>query len=149
MVEEQPEIINVLKKELGDSLLDLNYLAKSKALSILIHKSSITKVIETLKKVSGDEVHLTTISGADLGGNLIELTYFFWLLPQKLRIIVKIKLPKEDLKIQSISEIMPAAMLYEREVYEMFGVTFERHPKLERLFLPEDWPENVYPLRRS
>lgn len=149
MVEENLEVLNSLKDELRSSLLDLKYLDKKRAILILVDKSSITKVVEVLSKISGGEVHLTTISGADLGESDVELTYFFWLLPQRLRIIAKTKLPKNDLRVQSITKNVPAAMLYEREVYEMFGVVFEGHPKLEKLFLPEDWPENVYPLRRS
>ncbi|MEM4603680.1 MAG: NADH-quinone oxidoreductase subunit C, partial [Candidatus Nezhaarchaeales archaeon] len=112
-------------------------------------RTLVLKAIEVLNKISRGEVHLTTISGADLGEDFIELTYFLWLLPQRLRVFVKTKLSKDDLKIQSIVSIVPAAVLYEREVYEMLGVAFEGHPKLERLFLPEDWPKDVYPLRRG
>lgn len=149
MVEEHLEVINSLKNELKEALSDFKYLVEKKTLSILIDRDSISKAIKVLKDVSRSEVHLTTISGADLGEGEIELTYFLWLLPQRLRVIVKTKLPKNDLRIQSVVEMIPAAVLYEREVYEMLGVIFEGHPKLERLFLPENWPENVYPLRRS
>lgn len=149
MVEKHLEVLNSLKDELKGGLLDSKYLAERRALMILVGKGSISRAIEVLSKISGGEVHLTTITGADLGGSDVELTYFLWLMPQRLRVIVKTKLPKNDLKIQSIVNIVPAAVLYEREVYEMLGVTFEEHPKLERLFLPEDWPKDVYPLRRS
>lgn len=149
MAEEHLKVVNFLKSELKEELLDFKYLAEKRTLSILVNKTSISKTIEVLNRVSENEAHLTTISGADLGGSEVELTYFLWLLPQKLRVIVKTRLPKNDLKIQSIVGIAPAAVLYEREVYEMLGVDFEGHPKLERLFLPEDWPKNVFPLRRS
>lgn len=149
MVEEPLEVINSLRGGLEEALLDLKYLAEKRALMILVSKESILRAIEVLNKISGGEMHLTTITGADLGEGDVELTYFLWLLPQRLRVIVKTKLPRNNLKIQSIVSIVPAAVLYEREVYEMLGVIFEEHPKLERLFLPEDWPKDVYPLRRS
>lgn len=143
------EVVNSLKDELKETLLDFKYLVERRTLSILVSGSSIFKAIEALNKIGRGEVHLTTISGADLGENYIELTYFLWLLPQRLRVIVKAKLLKDDLRVQSVANILPASVLYEREVHEMFGVTFEGHPRLERLFLPEDWPKGVYPLRRN
>jgi len=148
VVNDHLEVIDSLGNELKEGLLDVRYLPEKRALLVLVDKALIFKAIEALNKISGGEMHLTTISGADLGEDYIELTYFLWLLPQRLRVIVKTKLSKDDLRVQSIVNIAPATVLYEREVYEMLGVIFEGHPKLERLFLPEDWPQNMYPLRR-
>ena len=52
-----------------------------------------------------------------------------------------------DYQIAAITNAVPAATLYEREVNDLFGVVFEGHPKPERLVLPDDWPQGVYPLR--
>ena len=38
---------------------------------------------------------------------------------------------------------------FERELSEMFGVTVVGIPNPERLYLPDDWPEGVYPLRKD
>ncbi len=52
--------------------------------------------------------------------------------------------------VPSVFNLMPSAMLYERELAEMFGVQILDNPYAnEHLLLPEDWPENVYPLRKS
>ncbi|RLF06879.1 MAG: hypothetical protein DRJ60_03860 [Thermoprotei archaeon] len=149
MVEEYPKLAETLKNELKEALLGYEHIAEKKAFVALVDRGSLIKALELLNKISGGEVHLTSINGADLGEREMELTYFIWLLPQKIRVLVKTRLPKDDLKIQSAVKVMPAAILYEREVHEMLGVVFEGHPRLERLFLPEDWPEGVYPLRRD
>ncbi|MCS7139852.1 MAG: NADH-quinone oxidoreductase subunit C [Nitrososphaerota archaeon] len=149
MAERHLEVLNVLRNELKEALLNVEYLAGRRILVIKVDKASIIRAIDALNKISGGEAHLTTISGADLGTADVELTYFMWLIPQRLRVIIKTVLPKSELKIQSVVNVAPAAILYEREVYEMLGVVFNGHPKLERLFLPEDWPEGVYPLRRD
>ncbi len=52
--------------------------------------------------------------------------------------------------VPSVFNLMPSAMLYERELAEMFGVKIRNNPfAKDHLLLPEDWPKNVYPLRKS
>ncbi len=52
-------------------------------------------------------------------------------------------------EIHTVCDILPAATLYERELVEMFGVKVIGTPNPDRLLLPEDWPDGVYPLRKS
>jgi NADH-quinone oxidoreductase B subunit len=64
------------------------------------------------------------------------------------KIFAKCSLPKPEAKeelpaIPSISEIYPAAEWKEREVYDMFGISFDGHPDLRRIFTEdgfEGWP---------
>lgn len=52
-------------------------------------------------------------------------------------------------KIDSISSIITGASWIEREIHELLGVDFTGHPNLKHLLLPEDWPQNEYPLRHD
>jgi len=149
VAEDHVKLVEALRERLGDRFLRYEYDAKRKVLKVLIERDALSKAFELVNEISNGEYHFTTITGADLGENDIELTYFLWLLPQKLRVIIKASAPKKDLKVQSLVSVVPATILYEREVYEMLGVRFEGHPRLEKLFLPEDWPENLHPLRRE
>ena len=49
--------------------------------------------------------------------------------------------------ITTVSDVWRAAEYYEREVFDLFGIKFENHPDLRRLFLEEDWVG--YPLRKD
>jgi formate hydrogenlyase subunit 5 len=55
--------------------------------------------------------------------------------------------PKADTVIPSISSLVHAADWHEREVEDLFGLTFEGHPRLGDFVLHEEWPEGVNPMR--
>jgi NADH-quinone oxidoreductase subunit C len=63
------------------------------------------------------------------------------------RISVKVRLPTDAARIDSVVDIFPGAEFQEREVYDMFGVVFEGHPDLRRILMPEDY--EGFPQRRD
>jgi NADH-quinone oxidoreductase subunit C len=66
--------------------------------------------------------------------------------PQK-RLRIKVRLPAADARIPTVSGIWPSASWPEREVFDLFGVTFDGHPDLRRVLMPEDW--EGHPLRKD
>ena len=52
---------------------------------------------------------------------------------------VKVALSESDLTLPSIHTIFPNANWYEREAWDMFGITFTGHPALFRILLPPTW----------
>ena len=62
---------------------------------------------------------------------------------------LRVSVTYHDAKVPSICHIIPSATLYERELMEMFGITVEGTPDTGKLLLPDDWPDGVYPLRKS
>jgi NADH:ubiquinone oxidoreductase subunit C len=62
---------------------------------------------------------------------------------------LRVSVPYHDARVPTICHIIPSATLYERELMEMFGIVVEGTPDTGKLLLPDDWPDGVYPLRKS
>jgi NADH:ubiquinone oxidoreductase subunit C len=62
---------------------------------------------------------------------------------------LRVSVSYHDAKVPSICHVIPSATLYERELMEMFGIVVEGTPDTGKLLLPDDWPADVYPLRKS
>ena len=79
----------------------------------------------------------------------IELVYFLRSLERRADLRVKVELPKEqELAVDSVVGLWAGADWLEREVYDMFGVTFRGHPDLRRILMWETYAEG-YPLRKD
>ncbi len=75
------------------------------------------------------------------------VVYQLYSLPHNLLLGLKVMLPGDAPEVPSISSIYPNANWHEREVYDMFGVTFADHPDQRRILMPYDW--EGHPLRKD
>ena len=76
-----------------------------------------------------------------------EVVYHLYSIPMKHYVTLKVKADREQPVVPSVTSIWKAADWQEREVYDMFGITFEGHPNLVRILLEEDW--EGFPLRKD
>lgn len=63
------------------------------------------------------------------------------------RVRLRVQVPEGDPSLPSLFDVHPGVEAAEREVYDLFGITFEGHPDLTRILLPEDW--EGHPLRKD
>ena len=62
---------------------------------------------------------------------------------------LRVSVPYSKAVVPSVCGIIPSATLYEMEAIEMFGVKIKNTPSEEHLLLPDGWPEDTFPLRKS
>jgi NADH-quinone oxidoreductase subunit D len=94
--------------------------------------------------------YLSAITPTDLGKEVNKLEVIYHFCEGAAITSLRIHLPREDQPdIPSVSDQIPVASFFERELGEMLGVHVVGTPDSSRLFLPDDWPDGVYPLRED
>ena len=79
----------------------------------------------------------------------LEVVYMLRSLERRADLRVKLELdPQGDLTVDSVVPLWQGANWLEREVYDMFGITFRGHPDLRRILMWETYAEG-YPLRKD
>jgi membrane-bound hydrogenase subunit beta len=105
-------------------------------------------LVETMKFIREqlDFAHVATISGVDKG-DVFEILYH--MRNPFACLTVRTTTPRHDPKVPTITAVIPGAILYERELQDMFGLIIEGIPDSRPLLLSDNWPAGVYPLRKD
>ena len=117
-----------------------------------VPRERLLEVMTWLKQTPGQEfdylVDVTAVEYRDRERPL-EVVYFLRSLKRRADVRIKVELdPSEELWVDSVWELWHGADWLEREVFDMFGVTFRGHPDLRRILMWETYAEG-YPLRKS
>ncbi len=137
------ELIERLKADLGDRVEIAN--PARRRLFLKVAPRDLVSVTTRLRDAYG-VVFLSTISGVDSGA-VFEIVYHFSTPEHDFNL--RTEIPKDDPRIASITPVIPGAILYEREIQDMFGIVVDGIPDGRRLVLPDDWPEGQFPLRKD
>jgi NADH-quinone oxidoreductase subunit C len=120
----------------------------------VVDKGALLPVITFLKDGPGEFTMLLDLTCVDYQGRepRFEMVYHLFSLSRNRRLRVKTGVSESDLRVASLTSLWKNADWLEREVYDMFGVSFEGHPYLRRLFMYDGFEGHPlrkdYPLRR-
>jgi NADH-quinone oxidoreductase subunit C len=117
---------------------------------VWIDRAKSLEVLTWLKTDPGQAYDMMSdVTGVDYGnGRPVEVVYQMFSTTHKRALRVRCKLPLDELEIDSVVGLWASANWLEREVYDLFGVTFRDHPDLRRILMPQDYAEG-YPLRKD
>ena len=151
-------LMDRLRNDLGDRITEAALRTKSEGVKktqtatiwLRIERESLKDALRAV--IAIDFPHLCVISGVDCGDHLdlnYHLSVFFGIPNGEIKLTFLVPLPKDDLSVPTISDLIPGAAYGEREKQEMLGITVTDIPDGRRLFLPEDFPKGVYPWRKD
>ncbi|MDU8884977.1 NADH-quinone oxidoreductase subunit C [Yeosuana sp. MJ-SS3] len=120
----------------------------SQFLNVIVPKEYLHGLMKKLKSNSETSFdYLFCLSGVDWGN---ELGVVYHLESTKYRHTIVVKVTTEDREnpaFDSVCDIWRTAEFHEREVFDFFGIKFNNHPNLKRLFLTDEW--EGFPLRKD
>lgn len=93
--------------------------------------------------------YLAAIVGLDLGAEANEMEVLYHFCPGDAVIALRVRVPRQGAVLPSLSDVIPSAEVFERELSEMFGIQISGLRNPQRLYLPDDWPADVYPMRKD
>lgn len=76
-----------------------------------------------------------------------EVVYHLYSLKYNRRVRIKARVPESDCFIDSVVPVWPCANWFEREVFDLYGVSFNDHPEMRRILLYEGF--EGHPLRKD
>ena len=118
--------------------------------NVKLNKKFISPVCKFLKEDAELEFLLCEdITAVDWAKrkNRFTVVYHIFSLKNKFRLVLKADVDESDCVIDSVSSVWQAANWQERETYDMYGIKFNNHPDLRRMYMPEEF--EYYPLRKD
>ena len=161
LVEKKPKTgqkyIDILHAQFGAAILDESWQAPDQV-TVTVDLNFLPQIVETLYYQHGG--WLSTVAGSDerpLNGHFA--LYYALSVEgsdkdlaangEKAFVVVRALIPPHKPEFPSVTPRVPAAIWYEREVRDMFGLKPVDLPDERRLVLPDDWPDELFPLRKD
>ena len=120
----------------------------SQFLNVTVQAELLHQLMSKLKSNSETKFdYLFCLSGVDWGEEL-GVVYHLESTKHRHILVVKVKTSdRENPAFDSVCDIWATAEFHEREVFDFFGIKFNNHPNLKRLFLTDEW--EGFPLRKD
>ena len=126
-------------------------LKTEEALGETTHMVDPAKIVELCADLKGKEtfVRLSAVTCVDRhpAEPRFEVVYHLHSLERNQRLRLKCMVGGPNPEIDSVTSVWRTANWFEREVFDMFGVTFRNHPNMLRILMPLDW--EGHPLRKD
>jgi NADH-quinone oxidoreductase subunit C len=141
-------VLEKLKARFGEGSIESSVFRDE--LTVVLPKEIIVEVCRFLKEESQLEFDLLAdLCGIDMYTPVkrFGVIYNLYSLKNKHRLRLKTFVEEEDPKLPTVTTVWGTANWHERETYDMFGVVFEGHPDLRRVYMPDEF--EYFPLRKD
>lgn len=143
---EQHRAVVKLREKFAGSILDVKEFRGE--VTVTVAKEEIVAICTFLR----DDLRynlLSDVTAVDYNGRepRFMMVYNMYSIPNKDRLRVKAPVEESPAVVDTVSTVWSTADWLEREVYDLFGITFAGHPDLRRILMPDDW--QGHPLRKD
>ncbi len=135
-----------LREKFADSVLDVKEFRGE--ITVTVSKEKIVAICTFLRD-SLKFNFLSDVTAVDYMGSepRFMMVYNMYSIPNKDRLRVKAPVEENATVIDTVSGVWSTANWLEREVFDLFGITFTGHPDLRRILMTDDWVG--HPLRKD
>jgi len=142
--------VSKLRERFPQSVLDVRQFRGET--TVTVRAADILPICEFLRDDPDQAYDLclfvSAIDQLDLGlSPRFVAVYELYSLKHRCRLRLKAPLTGDSPTVDSVSSVWPAADWHEREVFDLFGISFKGHPEMRRIMLPHDWVG--HPLRKD
>ena len=116
---------------------------------VALSPKHIVEACLTLRDAHGFEL-LAALTAVDYWPQMeprFHVIYQFYSISQNIRLQLRVPVSGYDEELPTLEEVYPNANWLERELFDMFGITFDGHTDLRRILMPYDW--EGHPLRKD
>lgn len=150
MAEEKNPVVEKVKRAFSGQILDVS--DASGETTISVKRDQIVEILRFLKEDDDLKfelfIDLFGVDYLEMGGfERFAVVYHLYSMVHNRRIRIKAFIPEGDEKIDSVVSLWAGANWAEREVFDMFGITFNHHPDLRRILCPDDF--EGHPLKKD
>jgi NADH-quinone oxidoreductase subunit C len=142
------KVLERIKLKLGDAVLESSEFRGE--LTIVVPKERIAEICRFLKEDSDSSFNLLAdLCGIDMytPKKRFGVIYNLYSFKTKHRIRLKTFVEEDNPRVPTVTGVWGTANWHERETYDMFGIVFEGHPDLRRVYMPEEF--EYHPLRKD
>lgn len=116
-------------------------------LDVIVEVSNLLSAVRALDSARWG--YLAGLTGLDLGVEAGQIEVLYHFCAGAAVVTLRVRTQRDHAAVPTICDMLPAASFYERELREMLGVEVIGLSNIDHLFLPDDWPDGVYPLRKD
>ncbi len=140
------QVVEKLKEKFGALVLaEAEYRDET---TVTVERGEVVEICTYLRDDCGFNF-LSDLCGVDYLGRAprFEVVYNLYNITIKSRLRVKVLVEEQDPRVDTVSGVWSTANWHERECWDLMGISFNNHPDLRRILLPEDW--QGHPLRKD
>ncbi len=142
------EVIEALQQEFGSAIQAVDTFRDQRTL--VVDREALVPLCQRLRDDEDWSFNfLAALTAVDYWPQEPRFAVVYQLLsiPHKVFLGLRVPVPGEDAHLPTVEGVYPNANWHEREVFDMFGITFDGHSDLRRILMPHDW--EGHPLRKD